>query len=266
MNVLHLTIPDPESDDLAQLLREAQQELVAAEKALAEEQATINAFRMQARLKLGDALDELLEMHSRWQAMLTSRRLREAGLPFDPADPLGWQDEVAAAGDELMAEQDGSEEAPASIMPTQDLTAEKRLFRELARRFHPDLGMGDGERAYRTSIMAAINEAYASNDLDTLRDLAGEPDPGQILAGGDGLPAAQRRLQQRLAACQRRQRKVLRQLHALRRETSARLWRRAMVVEAAGRRWWQEVAQELAAETVRLRTDLEMWQAQESGL
>ncbi|MCB0014757.1 MAG: J domain-containing protein [Anaerolineales bacterium] len=264
MNPLSPAVPDPNRADLNQQLQAAQQELVAAEKALAEEQATINAFRMQARLKLGATLDELLELHAQWQALLIARRLEEAGLPFDPSDPFGWEDSVAAAGDELDVDGTLAGELAGWQPSARDAAAEKRLFRELARRFHPDLGGGDGERAYRTSIMAAVNEAYANNDLETLRDLAGEPDPAAILERTASRSAPLRRLQERLHACQRRQRKVVRQLQALRQETSARLWRRAMVVEAGGGHWWEEVALELATEAARLRADLETWQT-ESG-
>ena len=48
----------------------------------------------------------------------------------------------------------------------------KSLYRELARRFHPDLGADDAERAWRTPRMAAVNAAYAARDLGALQALA----------------------------------------------------------------------------------------------
>ena len=48
----------------------------------------------------------------------------------------------------------------------------KRFYRELARRFHPDLAETEEERRENSEIMAEINEAYAQKDLDKLREIA----------------------------------------------------------------------------------------------
>jgi hypothetical protein len=47
----------------------------------------------------------------------------------------------------------------------------KRLYRELAKRFHPDLAETEEERQENSEIMAEINEAYAQRDLDKLREI-----------------------------------------------------------------------------------------------
>ncbi|MBZ0287964.1 MAG: hypothetical protein K8I30_10145, partial [Anaerolineae bacterium] len=47
----------------------------------------------------------------------------------------------------------------------------KRLFRGLARRYHPDFAADDADRDYRTRLMAMINEAYAARDVGTLQTL-----------------------------------------------------------------------------------------------
>jgi hypothetical protein len=48
----------------------------------------------------------------------------------------------------------------------------KRLYRELAKRFHPDLAETEEERQENSELMAEINEAYAQKDLDKLREIA----------------------------------------------------------------------------------------------
>lgn len=48
----------------------------------------------------------------------------------------------------------------------------KTVYRELARRFHPDLAEQEDERAARGARMAEINAAYAVGDLETLRRIA----------------------------------------------------------------------------------------------
>lgn len=48
----------------------------------------------------------------------------------------------------------------------------RELFRNLAKRFHPDLAGDDVDREQREKIMAQINEAYSSRDMKTLQSLA----------------------------------------------------------------------------------------------
>jgi len=67
--------------------------------------------------------------------------------------------------------------------PALDADGLKKLYRELARRFHPDLGADQAERDRRTAIMSQINAAYAAGDADALQALAeGDGDPSAPLA------------------------------------------------------------------------------------
>ncbi|HAY83554.1 MAG TPA: hypothetical protein DCY42_01145 [Chloroflexi bacterium] len=52
----------------------------------------------------------------------------------------------------------------------------KNLFRELARRFHPDLTSDPVEKKWREEVMTRVNQAYANRDLKALRSLAEQPD------------------------------------------------------------------------------------------
>jgi hypothetical protein len=47
----------------------------------------------------------------------------------------------------------------------------KQLYRELAKRTHPDLAVDDEDRRERSQGMVIVNEAYARRDTDTLRRL-----------------------------------------------------------------------------------------------
>jgi hypothetical protein len=53
-----------------------------------------------------------------------------------------------------------------------------RLYRELAKRFHPDRARSEKERARRTALMLKINVAYSERDLVTLQAMAREADTG----------------------------------------------------------------------------------------
>lgn len=237
--------PDQTLRQLYADLDEARRQLAVAEADLAAEQAAVNRFRMHCRLKIGVWVDQVLELWSEKQALLTRLQLaQDLGLAWDDADLLST--DPPPDDNEL-------------ILPTDtphDKAAEKRLYRELARRFHPDLAATSVERAYSTTLMAAVNTAYANHDLDTLRDLAGEIDPAVAANMSQGETQAVRRLRQQLVSCQRRQRKVARQLSALRQENTARLWRKAQQLEAEGGVWWEAVRLELAQESERLQAEL----------
>lgn len=226
-------------------LAEAQQQLLDAEAKLAQEQAAVNAFRMQCRLKLGDLIEETLSLHAERESCLTQLKLHqqevETSLPPNAADPFSLADESFApetgSFDEIVL--------PELISPQQEKEATRRLYRELARRFHPDLAAGSGERAYMTAIMASINIAYERQDVSALHNLAGELDPTAVaeLAAIDNLQL--RKLREQILKIQRRQRKVKQQYKALRQDNVAKLWRKAQRLEAEGKSWWEAVKQDL---------------------
>ena len=49
----------------------------------------------------------------------------------------------------------------------------KRMYRDLAKRFHPDLAKSDEERRQRETVMQQVNAAFADRSLDALRNLLG---------------------------------------------------------------------------------------------
>lgn len=56
----------------------------------------------------------------------------------------------------------------------------QRLYRELARKAHPDLAQDDAEKERRSAFVARVNEAYAYADEDALRALSAEWDAGPV--------------------------------------------------------------------------------------
>ncbi len=54
-------------------------------------------------------------------------------------------------------------------------TDAKRLYRVLARMYHPDLAQDEADRERRNRLMAIINEAYSQGDVHTLELLADQP-------------------------------------------------------------------------------------------
>ncbi len=52
----------------------------------------------------------------------------------------------------------------------------RKLYRQLARRYHPDLTTDPAERQRRNRLMAEINEAYSRRDSAALQALAAQPE------------------------------------------------------------------------------------------
>jgi len=104
------------------------------------------------------------------------------------------------------------EGAPPSSEPDVVTKAKlKSLYRELAKRFHPDLVTNDLEREAHGARMAEINDAYARSDLESLRRAADESDVrtslpptlAELLAERDRLDALIIRLRQDIAELNR---------------------------------------------------------------
>lgn len=112
---------------------------------------------------------------------------RIARLQADPrADPGQIEDvitaEFRARREEVRAEEDETrrqERAHELLRERPVLGVEgdeeaKRLYRDLAKRFHPDLGRTDREWALRAAVMQRVNAAFAARDLAALWDLTHE--------------------------------------------------------------------------------------------
>lgn len=235
---------------LQQELLAAQEELRAAEADLAAEQAAVNAFRMHARLMLDDLADALEALMVEKQSLLTQLELDRQAAEEQA------EDDAAGATDETARETELDEDLPLPTATPRDKAAEKRLYRELARRFHPDLSDGAAELAYRTSVMTAVNAAYSAGDIQALYDLAGELEPGELRELAAIETVEIRRLRERILQCRRRRRKVSRRLQALRADKTARLWRKARQLDNQSEDWWSAVRRDL--EVVRARLEKEV--------
>jgi len=102
------------------------------------------------------------------------------------ADPATIEDDIRAAFSEQRrrVDDDDAETRRQERLhererqrPELDAEAEseaKRLYRELAKRFHPDLARSDEERAARELTMKRVNAAFGDRSLESLRLLARE--------------------------------------------------------------------------------------------
>lgn len=148
---------------------------------------TLTNFAVELKNRVG-ALRVELNRVKRQVAEYRRRieRLRESDL----LDPEQVEREVADEFAELLEQERLAEEQAAREgqridveRPRPQLDADTeaeilRLYRELAKRFHPDRARSEKERARRTALMLKINVAYSERDLVTLQAMAREADTG----------------------------------------------------------------------------------------
>lgn len=236
-------------------LEGAQADLIEAEAQLADELAQVNAFEFEFEARVGHLWDKLDDLetdieryHDRIQVM------RKGYLPVERQYQRAWQAPPRAAPT--------PPRQPISPASEEQI---KRLYRQLARRFHPDLATDDVERAYRTQKMAAINDAYAARSLTELETLAKEPDR-YIQTGGarPGQTEAQlvQALQNELVRIQRRLREIKDELRSIHQRPSVQLSLGVRVARRQGRDLLGEMAAELEQKITRKTIERDMLKAQ----
>lgn len=148
----------PEDQELARK-REEQAELEAelAERELRSEnlRAELAAFERRYLHFVGSRYAELDE----WKAQLAAKLVEEQ--PDNERAQQAARDARARADETKSVAGEPSSEEPRAFQSTLEM---KRLYREVAKRFHPDLTSDRNDRAKRQQLMAEANQAYERGD------------------------------------------------------------------------------------------------------
>ncbi|WP_264932853.1 hypothetical protein [Streptomyces sp. A012304] len=183
-----MTTPEAEQSRPEERLEQA---VRAAEQALIEFEIAVETFRVEvenfSRLhhqKLGPMyarLDELEAQIAEARADRTGdpedrRKAAEARarvLPMPGVEELfhGWMDDNGLFPEAAAMLTDQSVRPPERVRPSDEA---RKLYRELARKAHPDLAQEDEERQRREEFITRVNAAYARGDEGLLRELAQE--------------------------------------------------------------------------------------------
>ncbi len=250
------------SDQLTQLraaLAQVQNELIEAEARLADRLAEINAFELEFEARVGHWLDELAALEAqiqryteRIQILRQKQIFGQAHIPVEQQYRRTWQRPPESAPTPPRQPLDAAGEAEI-----------KRLYRQLARRFHPDLSIDETERARRTEIMTAINQAYAARSLIELTALARQPEtvverdyPAQTQA------QLIQALQTELNRGRRRLQEIETELRNLRYRPSVELSLEVKSARRQGRDVLAELAAELEQKIARRTVERDMLKAQ----
>ncbi len=170
-----------------------------AEQALIEFEIAVETFRVEvenfSRLhhqKLGPMyarLDELdasiaearAEKSGDPEDLRRAQEARAAVLPLPGVEALfdDWIDSDGLSPEAAAMLTERPVRPPQRVRPSEEV---RRLYRELARKVHPDLAREDDERQRREEFLTRVNAAYARGDETALRELADEWEAGPVPA------------------------------------------------------------------------------------
>lgn len=169
---------DPEINELRIAIAERQEKIAELELDLSDTRSELARFELEYEAQVGhlqrrleELEDELVQMRHRaahraqWGQRADDEEIPDVIEQFrktwtrreEPAPPPAPEPPDAVAKDEL-----------------------KKLFRTLAKMFHPDLVTESYEKKRRAEVMAKINNAYAAGDVASLKallEVPSEPKP-----------------------------------------------------------------------------------------
>ncbi len=181
--------PRPE-DRLARAVRVAEQALIEFEIAVETFRVEVENFSRLHHQKLGPMyarLDELDALIAEARAAKTGdpedeRKAREARavvMPMPGVDELfhDWMDTDGLSPEAAAMLTEQPVRPPKRVRPSEEA---RRLYRELARKAHPDLAQDEVERQRRDEFIARVNAAYGRGDVELLKELVAEWEAGPV--------------------------------------------------------------------------------------
>ncbi|THA76579.1 J domain-containing protein [Streptomyces sp. A0642] len=176
---------------LAQAVRVAEQALIEFEIAVETFRVEVENFSRLHHQRLGPMyarLDELDAQIAEARAARTGdpedlRKAQEARaivMPMPGVDELfhDWIDSEGLSPEAAAMLTEQPVRPPKRVRPTDEA---RKLYRELARKAHPDLAQDEKERARRDEFITRVNAAYGRGDEALLRELAQEWAAGPVV-------------------------------------------------------------------------------------
>lgn len=221
-----------EVEELEAELAEKRAELIDAEADLAEKLAAITAFEYKVRSRFGALLTKLELLDEEIESL--RRKLQWLGDKWDEDDQ-----EFSEMGSSATEEGEFRYRAAPNERRERELTKDeagelKKLYRDLARRFHPDMAVDEEDREYRTQMMMAINAAYAAGDLEKLQKIALEPDLTSSNDHRDNDQIKAEMLQRELARIHQRLVEIQIEQERLKKHNTSKMMREADALAAEG--------------------------------
>ncbi|MFE2205968.1 J domain-containing protein [Streptomyces rubiginosohelvolus] len=181
--------PRPEAR-LARAVQVAEQALIEFEIAVETFRVEVENFSRLHHQKLGPMyarLDELDALIAEARAAKSgdpederkAREARAAVMPMPGVDELfhDWMDTDGLSPEAAAMLTEQPVRPPKRVRPSEEA---RRLYRELARKAHPDLAQDEVERQRRDEFIARVNAAYGRGDVELLKELVAEWEAGPV--------------------------------------------------------------------------------------
>jgi DnaJ-domain-containing protein 1 len=222
-------------------------ELAERELDLATLQATLRAFETRYVRTIGVLYRELDELKA---------QIAEAQARQSTHDPM-LRDQAKAARARATETADATglalrRQDDPGFDPADDL---KRLYREVARRIHPDLTTDADERARRNRMMAEANRAYAAGDQTKLRAILDDWESSPESVQGEGVAAELVRTIRKIHQVEHRLADIGTAMSEMKRSELFILWRRVEAATAENRDLLADMAERLKEQIAAIRTD-----------
>lgn len=211
------------SSDLVRKLTPEEEELAKKKAELAELEAEL----AQRELELATLRGELHAFDRLYQQTIGMRYLE--------------LDRIEAQIEEYMAYLEASQ----NFAPSESL---KQLYRQIAKKIHPDLTTDETERTRRQALMTAVNQAYEAGDEERLREMLHEWESSPETVQGEGIGAELIRALRQIAQSRDRLKRIEEEFLAMQQTELGQLRKQVLEAEQAGRKLLDEMAAQLDAQ------------------
>jgi hypothetical protein len=133
----------------------------------------------------------------------------------------------------------------------------KNLYREVAKRIHPDLATGAADRLVREKLMADANRAFEEGDEERLRAILEEYNSSPEAVIGEGTAADLVRVIRKIAHARRRLSEIEKEVATLTKSDLYELRTKVDLATAEGRDLLKEMSNELETRIAALQDRLE---------
>jgi predicted nucleic acid-binding Zn-ribbon protein len=166
---------DSELRELQLDLQERQERVAQLEFEISDTHAELGRFEHDYRAQVGNLEQRVADLEADLeQARARIARRAQWG---ERADSPDMHVDVLEQFRRTWTPRQKPPEVPLEQPISEEMKAEmKTLFRMLAKRFHPDLVTDPEAKRWRQKVMAQVNEAYAAQDVQALKELSAKPD------------------------------------------------------------------------------------------
>jgi peptidoglycan hydrolase CwlO-like protein len=229
------------------------EELAAIRATLAERELELVDLRSQLAAFEGRYLRQVGALYAEldeWKARISELRAR-----LDPSAAAKEQAQQAREqARQTHEEAHGKASETRDFKPSLDL---KRLYREVARRIHPDLAKDSADLERRTRFMAETNRAYEAGDAEALQRILDEYQDGAEAVEGEGIGAELIRIIRQISIAKARVAAIEQELATLLQSEIAKLKKQAEQREQAGGDLLAELAATVNEQIERTRKEYE---------